>query len=468
MRIRRALPVVAVALTAVASATNVLANVVPVGPRFQINEYTPGFQGHPRIAALPDGTFAVVWESEGQDGDGLGVLARVFSRVGQPFGGEFRLNSHTQADQWRAGLIALADASFLAAWSDYGQGVRGQRFNGIGQLLGHEVSLPVRGATAMASRSDGGFVAAWSSGCVANRGLSCIRAGVFDTDGAPRSPSFEVSPNSAFHNPASPSVTVLPDDSFAVVWFHERDGASDVLQGRLFDEHGHSVTREFDIAPYDGAGGCHLGFGLCAGRQGQIVVAWADASESAAYRRYDSVGQPLTPVVDIAPRPGSIDLDQYCPSASCTVADGFLTVLAELREDHDFHGITGRYFPEGDAEQAEEFFIGVPALWLIRPVVAGLTNGTFALVWDECPTRQDCDIFGQRFAVSGLPLCPGDCATDGTVTIDDLITALNIALNPFAVGTRHCLAADANLNGAVSIDELVAAVGAALESCDEA
>jgi len=60
-------------------------------------------------------------------------------------------------------------------------------------------------------------------------------------------------------------------------------------------------------------------------------------------------------------------------------------------------------------------------------------------------------------------LCPGDCNGSGTVTVDELVKGVNIALGVAEVGT--CSAFDATGDLAVTIDELVKAVRAALEGC---
>ena len=59
--------------------------------------------------------------------------------------------------------------------------------------------------------------------------------------------------------------------------------------------------------------------------------------------------------------------------------------------------------------------------------------------------------------------CVGDCDGDGQVTVDEIITGVNIAL-----GTRplsDCRVFDRNGSGEVEIDELIAAVGFALGGC---
>ncbi len=61
--------------------------------------------------------------------------------------------------------------------------------------------------------------------------------------------------------------------------------------------------------------------------------------------------------------------------------------------------------------------------------------------------------------------CLGDCDGNGTVTIDELITLVNIALGaPLA----SCPAGDGNGDGEVTIEELVSAVGNALDGCPAA
>src|SRR5579862_3564310 len=62
--------------------------------------------------------------------------------------------------------------------------------------------------------------------------------------------------------------------------------------------------------------------------------------------------------------------------------------------------------------------------------------------------------------------CPGDCNGDGTVTISELISAVNIALG--TVGGDVCPNADRDGDGSVSINELVTAVGDALNGCPAA
>jgi len=59
--------------------------------------------------------------------------------------------------------------------------------------------------------------------------------------------------------------------------------------------------------------------------------------------------------------------------------------------------------------------------------------------------------------------CVGDCEHDGAVTIDEIITGVNIALENLTVNA--CPAFDANRDGAVTINEIITAVNNALNAC---
>jgi hypothetical protein len=68
-----------------------------------------------------------------------------------------------------------------------------------------------------------------------------------------------------------------------------------------------------------------------------------------------------------------------------------------------------------------------------------------------------------RIEAAITPCAAGDCNADGEVTVDELVTAVNIALG--ATEVSECDHADRNEDGVVTIDELILAVNDALEGC---
>ena len=59
--------------------------------------------------------------------------------------------------------------------------------------------------------------------------------------------------------------------------------------------------------------------------------------------------------------------------------------------------------------------------------------------------------------------CAGDCNGDGTVSVNELVLGVSVALG--TSGTDVCLAMDGNTDGQVAISELITAVASLLDGC---
>jgi len=111
--------------------------------------------------------------------------------------------------------------------------------------------------------------------------------------------------------------------------------------------------------------------------------------------------------------------------------------------------------------------------WLVA-VASGASQGRPVIkVW---PPEFDQDLaqkefahlgVGPQFVAGGCPdlqPCVADCNADGSVSIDEIVRAVNVAL-----GTKNpswCLVADQTGDGAVTVEELIAAVSDLLSGCD--
>jgi Ca2+-binding RTX toxin-like protein len=112
----------------------------PAGTEFQVNAHTSGVQSDPAIAVLADGDFVVTWQSDGQDGDGYGVIARRYDADGDALGGEFQVNSFTANGQGNPAIAALPDGGFVVSWESVLQdgdesGVFAQRYDAHGNPM---------------------------------------------------------------------------------------------------------------------------------------------------------------------------------------------------------------------------------------------------------------------------------------------------------------------------------------------
>lgn len=74
------------------------------------------------------------------------------------------------------------------------------------------------------------------------------------------------------------------------------------------------------------------------------------------------------------------------------------------------------------------------------------------------------DVDGGVVAYS-LPACLGDCNRNGAVTVDELVTGVNIALDAAAI--NRCFALDSNGDRLIRVNELVGGTGNLLDDCAE-
>lgn len=126
-------------------------DIVPVTEEFLVNTFTNGPQSRPDIAALQDGGYVIVWESEGQESslspDEKGIYGQRFNANGDPEGYEFWVNAAYSRDNQSAPKVeALQDGGYIVIWQSRGQdgsgaGIYGQRFDSKGVAVENEFQV---------------------------------------------------------------------------------------------------------------------------------------------------------------------------------------------------------------------------------------------------------------------------------------------------------------------------------------
>jgi len=181
----------------------------PLTNEFLVNTTVEGDQWRPAVAIDADGEFVVVWQSDEQDPDGsAGIYARRFSSIGEPLGGEFRVNTNYTNDQYHPALAMDDDGNFTVVWGTAGQtlsyfnDIMGQMFNRDGDRVGSEfrvntvnvpgvVPAPGGGnevAPAIGMNGSGNFLVAWEQVTAQENGVVTdteVVARAFDPDGTP-------------------------------------------------------------------------------------------------------------------------------------------------------------------------------------------------------------------------------------------------------------------------------------------
>lgn len=107
-----------------------------------VNGNLPGRQVQPRVAGLSNGGFVVVWHSNRADGDGDGIVMRIFDASGSPRTGDILVNQTRQGHQRRADVTVQTGGDIVVSWAGPAAsalGVYTRRFNATGAPLGGEV-----------------------------------------------------------------------------------------------------------------------------------------------------------------------------------------------------------------------------------------------------------------------------------------------------------------------------------------
>ncbi len=94
---------------------------IKYGNGFQINTYIQNDQLNPVSIALQNGGFVVCWESQGQDGSKSGIFGQVFDANANKKWLEFQVNSYTQNSQSSPAVAALPNGGFIVVWDSDGQ-----------------------------------------------------------------------------------------------------------------------------------------------------------------------------------------------------------------------------------------------------------------------------------------------------------------------------------------------------------
>jgi hypothetical protein len=149
-----------------------------LGLQFQVNTYTTDDQEVPHVATAGDGSFVVVWGSEGSSGtdaNGWSVQGQRYASGGSVAGAEFQVNTDTTDNQFASGVAASADGSFVVTWTSYGSSgtdssyasTQGQRYVSDGSARGAEFQVNTyttyrQYRSSVAADTESGFVVVWT------------------------------------------------------------------------------------------------------------------------------------------------------------------------------------------------------------------------------------------------------------------------------------------------------------------
>lgn len=403
---KRALPV----LLAAGSLPGLAWGQVPLGAEFRVNAYTTGQQTRPSVASGSDGRFAVVWQSQGQDGSGYGVYLRRHDASGAPLSlADFRVNTYVTGDQDRPAVASDPTGRLVVAWRSAlqdgdGDGVFARQYNtsGVGGAA-FQVDAYTTGRQtypAVAMHGSGAYVVAWNSDGQDGSGLG-VFARRYDAAGTPGG-EFMVNLHTRFGQ-TYPSVAMDAPGNFVVVWqsHHQYGDANYGAFGRRYNATGIPQASEFLVNSYTTDDQLVPSVALEPG--GNFVVVWSSTGQDGSGRGV--FGQRFN--VSGSPRGAEFQVNLYTTGDQVRAkvaadADGnFVVVWQSLGQDGNLEGVFGRTYDASGEPRGSEFKVNSHTTGQqIWASVSSSATGTFVVAWRTAGIGQDgsgSGIYAQRF-----------------------------------------------------------------------
>ena len=382
----------------------------PLLPEARVNSFIAGVQSDPQVTTLVDGSYVVVWQSVGQDGDLDGIFGQRFSAQGQRIGAEFLVNETSREDQQDPSIAATDDGGFVVVWEarnqdnppDFDYGVFGRRFNAdatpaSGEFQINSVNVAATQFDAsVAGIPGGGFAVAFTDD-FGDSNSDGIRVRFFDAAGVPTGADVQVNTDEISNQgdaeiaaiQASAGPNGLAAGGVVVVWTDPSDGSSNGIRAQVYNAAGVAVGGEIAVnTTTSSSQQDSVAAGLTGGR---FVVVWQDHSGSdgsgigVVGRVFEGDGTPASAEFQVNQEFSS---SQFAPSVVGTTDGGFVVTWTSNTSgsagDGSSTGIFSRRFDADGVAVTDEALVNETTLnEQSSSSVSALANGDFVTVWQS-------------------------------------------------------------------------------------
>lgn len=227
---------------------------------FRVNTYIISNQMMPSVSRLNDTRFVCAWESYGPDTATFDIYAKVFDNTGNTVVGDFRVNTNTTGSQQYSWVRSLNENSFVVVWRSNGQdgdgyGIFAKIFNSLGTNLTDDIQVNTNFTGDQTNPkaiglTDNKFVVVWDSDGQDGSGTG-IYGKLFDNTGINLTNEFQVNAYTD-SDQYKPSVNKITDNTFAVAWesVGQDPFSSSGVYSTILNDNGINLTNEFRVNEY--------------------------------------------------------------------------------------------------------------------------------------------------------------------------------------------------------------------------
>jgi hypothetical protein len=384
-----------------------------IGNEFPVNTYTTDTQQAPAVAMNAEGTFVVVWESDGQDGSGLGVYGQRFNASGNKLSGEFRVNTTTFVGQLAPAVSMNTNGHFVVVWTrgsllSSGSDIYAQRFDAQGNFLGGEFLVNtytdnVQSNPDIDANLAGDFVVVWESSSQ-DGSLYGVYGQQFKSDGTKTGSEFPVN-SFTTNDQEHPAVAMDPSGSFTVTWESDgQDGSGEGIYGQRFTSGGNYLGSEFQVntttlnAQSEPV--------IATDASGDVVVAWPSDGQDGSLSGFQAqaqrymMGDALTFQVNTF-QSSSL----FWPDIAMDSTGNYVVVWQSGGQDGFGTGVFGQRFAADGTALGGEFPVNTFTQFSqLSPSIAMDSDGDFVVVWaSSSQDGYEYGIYGQRYDANGVP-----------------------------------------------------------------
>lgn len=407
------------------------------GQEFLVNSTETGDQLKPDVAMDHTGQAVVVWQSNGQDGDGYGVYFNRYETIGDNSGTETLATNSTAGDQQAPSVAAAANnGKFIIAWQGPGALVDGEasievfarRFSNTGVALDDEYQVNANSEKDqvlpdIASNAEGDIFVVWQAEGQQGSGSDIYGRFINSLD-APQGTDFKI--NTTTSRPQRlPAVAMDAVGNSLVTWQSQyQDGYSWGIYGNVYNASGNIVETEFEIN--ERVQGPQTIPNVSVNSSGQAIVTWVGNSSTHqptvfGHRYIIPNSEPDLSVGGELALATMVGLEDTPPAAAMNANREAVVAWTSYAEDGSGLGIFAQMLnaqgqPIGSRIAVNSVTLGNQT----SPAVARAPSGAFVIAWEsEAEDGSGYGIYAQRYAANGNPL--GTAFRVNTTTSGDQI-----------------------------------------------